>query len=98
MVCYKKSLKINPNQSYSNNNIAFGLFSQKKYKDALVYANKATKFDKNNADAFATKCVILYELKKYPQSLAAGEKAVKMGVKDKQTSDCIKKIKKILKK
>ena len=79
------------------NNIGFTLFLAKKYKDALVYANKATKFDKNNADAYATKCVILYELKKYPQALAAGEKSVKMGVKDKDTSDCIKKIKKILK-
>ena len=80
------------------NNLGYSLFLAKKYKDALVYVNNAIKFDKNNADAFATKCVILYELKKYPQSLTAGEKSVKMGVKDKQTSDCIKKIKKILKK
>ena len=82
----------------AHNNMGFSLFLAKKYKDALVYANKAIKFDKNNANAYETKCVILYDLKKYPQSLAAGEKAVKMGVKDKQTSDCIKKIKKILKK
>ena len=82
----------------AHNNMGYELFLAKKYKDALVYANNAIKLDKNNADAFATKCVILYDLKKYPQSLAAGEKAVKMGVKDKQTSDCIKKIKKILKK
>jgi len=82
----------------AHNNMGFSLFLAKKYKDALVYANKAIKFDKNNTNAYETKCVILYELKKYSQSLAAGEKSVKMGSKDKATSDCIKKIKKILKK
>jgi len=74
------------------------LFLIKKYNDALVCVNKAIKFDKNNANAYETKCSILYSLKKYSQALTAGEKSVKMGSKDKQTSDCIKKIKKILKK
>ena len=53
-------------------------------------------FDKNNTNAYETKCVILYELKKYSQSLAAGEKSVKMGSKDKETLNCIKKIKELL--
>jgi hypothetical protein len=44
-----------------------------------------------------TKRSIPYALKKYSKAFAAGEKSVKMEVKDKYTSDCIKKIKKILK-
>jgi hypothetical protein len=32
------------------------------------------------------------------QALTAGKKSIQMGVKDKEVSDCIKKIKKILKK
>lgn len=63
------------------NNIAWSMFLQKKYKEALKYVDKAIELDYRNSVAYDTRCEIYFALKDYDNSINDGLRAIELDSK-----------------
>lgn len=75
---YKKILEIEPLNTYTLNQIAWELFLQKKYSEALVYSNKSIKLDNTNSNYIDTRACIYYGLQNYSKALVEFNKALEI--------------------
>ncbi|WP_396127428.1 tetratricopeptide repeat protein [Aurantibacillus circumpalustris] len=66
----KRLLLQKPNTVLALNNIAYFLFIDKKYKEALPYANKNIELNDNNSNAYGTRGCVHYGLLEYEKAIA----------------------------
>lgn len=75
---FKAYDKKEPLNSEINNMISWTLFLQKKYNEALPFADKAILYDKLNAEAFDTRGCIFYKTGLYSKAIVDFNKALQI--------------------
>ena len=84
---YDKTLKINPDESRILYDKAIECSISEKYLDCISYCDKIIEKVPTDTGTWNLRDSAYEDLKNYNQAMAAGEKLVKIGVKDKDTSD-----------
>lgn len=70
IICFKEALVLNPEHTYSLNNLGYALVIKEQYAEALTYLDKAIEFDKQFAYAYTNRGLVNIKLGKAEDGLS----------------------------